>query len=78
MVRRVLAAWLGSLVITCAASAQTASALKLEALARQYLLPSSFGTPTLLTAEEWVTVQQQYRTYGKAQALDRQPRWQLP
>ena len=29
-------------------------------------------------AEEWVVVQQQYRTYGKAQALDRQPRWLLP
>ena len=54
------------------------AALKLEALARQYLLASSVGTPTLLTAEEWVTVQQQYRTYGKPQALDRQPRWQLP
>ncbi len=32
MLRRVLAAWLGSLVITCAASAQTASALKPEAV----------------------------------------------
>ena len=54
------------------------TALKLEALARQYLLARSIGTPTLLTPEEWVTVQQLYRTYGKAQALDRQPRWQLP
>ena len=54
------------------------TALKLEALAKQYLLARSIGTPTLLTAEEWVTVQQQYRTYGKPQALDRQPRWQLP
>jgi L-fuculose-phosphate aldolase len=54
------------------------AALKLEALAKQYLLARSIGTPTLLTAEEWVTVQQQYRTYGKPQALDRQPRWQVP
>jgi L-fuculose-phosphate aldolase len=52
--------------------------LKLEALARQYLIARSVGAPILLTAEEWVTVQQQYRTYGKPQALDRQPRWQLP
>jgi len=54
------------------------TALKLKALARQYLLARSVGTPTLLTAEEWVTVREQYRTYGKPQALDRQPRWQLP
>ena len=54
------------------------TALKLKALARQYLLARSVGTPTLLTAEEWVTVREQYRTYGKPQSLDRQPRWQLP
>ena len=54
------------------------TALKLEALAKQYLLARSMGSPTLLTAEEWVIVQQQYKTYGKAQTLDRQPRWQLP
>ena len=54
------------------------TALKLEALAKQYLLARSMGSPTLLTAEEWVTVQQQYKTYSKAQVLDRQPRWQLP
>lgn len=54
------------------------TALKLETLARQYLLARSIGTPTLLTAEEWVVVQQQYKTYGAAQALDRKPRWQLP
>ena len=54
------------------------TALKLETLARQYLLAKSLGTPTLLTPEEWVVVQQQYKTYGKAQALDRTPRWQLP
>jgi L-fuculose-phosphate aldolase len=54
------------------------TALKLEALAKQYLLARSVGSPTLLTAEEWVIVQQQYKTYGKAQTLDRQPRWQLP
>ncbi len=54
------------------------TALKLETLARQYLLARSIGTPTLLTTEEWAIVQQQYRTYGKPQALDRAPRWQLP
>jgi L-fuculose-phosphate aldolase len=54
------------------------TALKLETLARQYLLARSIGVPTVLTSEEWVVVQQQYRTYGKAQALDRQPRWLLP
>jgi L-fuculose-phosphate aldolase len=54
------------------------TALKLETLARQYLLARSLGAPALLTAEEWTIVQQQYRTYGKAQALDRTPRWQLP
>jgi L-fuculose-phosphate aldolase len=54
------------------------TAVKLETLARQYLLARSLGTPSLLTSDEWTIVQQQYRTYGKAQALDRQPRWQLP
>ena len=54
------------------------TALKLETLARQYLIARSVGTPTLLTSDEWVTVQQQYKTYGKAQPMDRQPRWQLP
>jgi L-fuculose-phosphate aldolase len=54
------------------------TALKLETLARQYLLARTLGAPTLLTADEWIVVQQQYKTYGKAQPLDRQPRWQLP
>jgi L-fuculose-phosphate aldolase len=54
------------------------TAVKLETLARQYLLARSLGAPTLLTSDEWVVVQQQYKTYGKAQPLDRQPRWQLP
>jgi L-fuculose-phosphate aldolase len=54
------------------------TAVKLETLARQYLLARSLGEPALLTADEWVVVQQQYKTYGKAQPLDRQPRWQLP
>jgi L-fuculose-phosphate aldolase len=54
------------------------TALKLETLARQYLLARSVGTPALLTSEEWVVVQQQYKTYGTAQPLDRQPRWLLP
>ncbi len=54
------------------------TALKLETLARQYVLARSLGTPTLLTAAEWSVVQQQYKTYGKAQSLDRVPRWLLP
>jgi L-fuculose-phosphate aldolase len=54
------------------------TALKLEALAKQYLLARSMGAPTLLTPDEWTVVQQQYKTYGKAQNLDRTPRWQLP
>ncbi|MDQ7249754.1 class II aldolase/adducin family protein [Dongia sedimenti] len=40
------------------------TALKLEALARQFVLASSVGSPVLLTAVEWETVRQQYRTYG--------------
>ena len=54
------------------------TAVKLEMLARQYLLARTLGTPTLLTSDEWDVVQQQYKTYGKAQPLDRRPRWQLP
>lgn len=54
------------------------TALKLETLARQYVLARSLGEPTLLTAEEWAVVVQQYKTYGKPQSLDRVPRWLVP
>jgi L-fuculose-phosphate aldolase len=54
------------------------TALKLEALARQYVLANAAGNPILLTDEEWILVQEQYRTYGKPQAWGRKPRWQVP
>lgn len=54
------------------------TALKLETLARQYVLARSLGEPKLLTAEEWAVVVQQYKTYGKPQSLDRVPRWLVP
>jgi L-fuculose-phosphate aldolase len=54
------------------------TALKLEALARQYVLANDAGNPILLTDEEWILVQEQYRTYGKPQAWGRKPRWQVP
>ena len=54
------------------------TAFKLEALARQYVLASGAGKPILLSDDEWALVREQYRTYGKPQAWNRKPRWQLP
>jgi L-fuculose-phosphate aldolase len=40
--------------------------LKLETLARQYMLCRSFAEPVLLTDEELVDVKERYKTYGAA------------
>lgn len=39
--------------------------LKLETLARQYMLCRSFAQPVLLTDDELVDVKQRYKTYGR-------------
>jgi len=44
-------------------------ALKLETLARQYMLCRSFAEPVLLTENDLVGVKQRYKTYGKQDAL---------
>lgn len=41
-----------------------ANALKLEVLARQYILSLQIGPPVILTAEEMVVVRERYRSYG--------------
>jgi len=44
-------------------------ALKLETLARQYMLCRSFAEPVLLNDNELVEVKQRYKTYGRQDAL---------
>ena len=44
-------------------------ALKLETLARQYMLCRSFAEPVLLTENDLVGVKQRYKTYGRQDAL---------
>lgn len=41
-----------------------AAAIRLETLARQYLLARAAGTPRILTAAEMAQVRDRYRTYG--------------
>ncbi|MGV3553292.1 class II aldolase/adducin family protein [Rhizobium sp.] len=43
-------------------------ALKLETLARQYMLCRSFAEPVLLNEHELVDVKQRYKTYGRQDA----------
>jgi L-fuculose-phosphate aldolase len=45
--------------------AALSAAVRLEALARQYLLARSAGTPQLLTSEEMAAARVRYRSYGK-------------
>ncbi len=44
-------------------------ALKLETLARQYLLCRSFAEPVLLGENDLVEIKQRYKTYGRQDAL---------
>lgn len=44
-------------------------ALKLETLARQYMLCRSFAEPVLLNDKELVDVKQRYKTYGRQDTL---------
>ena len=46
------------------------TAQRLEALARQYLLARSVGTPRLLTQAEMAAAQVRYRTYGQQEGRD--------
>ena len=43
-----------------------AAAVRLETLARQYLLARGAGTPVLLTAEQMRAARERYRSYGRA------------
>lgn len=54
------------------------AAQKLETLARQYATALAMGTPTLLTDAEIETVLAKYKSYGKAQATQKAPRWLVP
>jgi L-fuculose-phosphate aldolase len=45
-------------------------ALKLETLARQYMLCRSFAEPVVLNENELVEVKQRYKTYGRQDALN--------
>jgi len=40
------------------------AAVRLETLARQYLLARASGTPRILTADEMAAVRERYRSYG--------------
>jgi L-fuculose-phosphate aldolase len=42
-----------------------ANALKLEVLARQYILSLQIGSPVLLTRQEMAVVRERYKTYGR-------------
>jgi L-fuculose-phosphate aldolase len=44
-------------------------ALKLETLARQYMLCRSFAEPVLLSQSDLIGVKQRYKTYGRQDAL---------
>jgi L-fuculose-phosphate aldolase len=54
------------------------SAILLEALARQYVLALSVGTPTLLTGEEMADVARRFADYGRQPRPRAKLRWQVP
>ncbi|ONG56368.1 hypothetical protein BKE38_06015 [Pseudoroseomonas deserti] len=47
------------------AATALATALRLETLARQFLLARGAGTPRILSAEEVAAAKERYKTYGK-------------
>jgi L-fuculose-phosphate aldolase len=49
--------------------AALATAIRLETLARQYLLARTAGTPILLTAEQIAAAQRRFRTYGQTSVI---------
>lgn len=59
-------------------SAAFDAAVKLEALARQYLKALSIGTPQLLSQAEMEVVAARYRDYGRPQKFGAAPRWMVP
>jgi L-fuculose-phosphate aldolase len=55
------------------------AAILLEALARQYALALSVGTPKLLTSEEMADAARRFADYGRQpRAKSRKLRWQVP
>ena len=54
------------------------AAILLEALARQYVLALSVGTPTLLTGEEMADVARRFADYGRQPRPRAKLRWQVP
>jgi L-fuculose-phosphate aldolase len=54
------------------------SAILLEALARQYALALSIGTPTLLSSEEMADVARRFADYGRQPRPPAKLRWQVP
>jgi L-fuculose-phosphate aldolase len=54
------------------------AALKLETLARQYLMTLTIGAPTILTEADMAIVKENYKVYGKPQPTAQQPRWLVP
>jgi L-fuculose-phosphate aldolase len=54
------------------------SAILLEALARQYVLALSIGTPTLLSSAEMADVARRFADYGRQPRPRAKLRWQVP
>lgn len=54
----------GMIVHGATPHATLAAAVRLETLARQYLLARAAGTPRILTAAEMAEVRERYKTYG--------------
>lgn len=59
----------GMVAIGATLSEAYGRALKLETLARQYMLCRSFAEPVLLSENDLVGVKQRYKTYGRQDAL---------
>jgi L-fuculose-phosphate aldolase len=52
--------------------------LRLEALARQYLLAISAGKPVLLGEEDMAEVARRYQDYGRQPRARTKARWMVP
>jgi len=54
------------------------AAIRLEAMARQYLMVLSVGRPTLLSGRQMAVVAQLFEGYGRQPRSGRAPRWSVP
>ena len=54
------------------------AAVRLEAMAKQYLMALSVGNPILLTGKEMAAVARQFEDYGRQPRSGVIPRWMLP